>query len=145
VNDPWNGALEQLANRLAILQPGQFLIVECGATHDDAFVPYAQAARDSDGWHCEVVSQHYLPASEWPIDEVVLARLGWRAPGEGDNWNRRAALGDDVAGLLLGALHLGRLCPQEGPFSWVVGTFPRGPDGGLPVDWAERQGQRTAA
>jgi len=43
--------------------------------------PYAQCAPEPDGWYCEVVSQTYLPATAWPIDEVALRRLGTARTG----------------------------------------------------------------
>ena len=139
MNHSWIAAAVDLAIVLELLRPGQFAVIECAVDLDPDDFPYVQAARTTDGWYCEVVSQAHLPATAWPIDEVALRRLGWGPPDDGENWHREAAVDDGVAGLLLEGLRYGRACPDDASLSWWVGTFPSGPDDGEYRD-AEKQG-----
>ena len=118
------------------MTPGQFVIVECAVALPQIEHPYAQAARTADGWYCEVVSSAFLPAHVWPIDELVLRRMGWSPPDRAqtdDNWSAELPLNADVASRLLDGLRYGRCCPDRALVRWSVGTFPSGPDGGLPL------------
>lgn len=133
----WTDTQQTLARTVAALLPGQFVIVENVVGLPDSDLPYAQAARSVDGWYCEVVSDAFLPAPVWPIDELALRRLGWSPPDPAqpdDNWSTELPLNADIAKLLLEGLRKGRCCPDDAPLRWSVGTFPSGPDGGLPLD-----------
>ncbi len=125
---PWvQAALDQVT-------PGQFLLIEYLTDDDLPVEPYAQAALDPGGWHCEVVSDRYLPRHRWPIDHLALSAAGWRPPGEGsDNyWVPDVDLGS-AATLLVRGLMLGRGCTDPDRYAISVGTFPSGPHGGEPL------------
>lgn len=110
---------------------GSFVLVQYGSGDE---VPYAQGAPGPAGWYVEVVSAAYLPAEMWPLDEEWLRGAGWREPdGETLNWWRPRVTVDEVAGLLLDGLRLGRGCPDPTLVQVSVGRFPDGPDGGEPL------------
>lgn len=116
------------------VKPGQFLLIEYLPNTDLPVEPYAQAALDPGGWYCEVVSDRYLPAHRWPLDEVALVREGWLQPdSDTDNWWRGDVLLGAAADLLVTGLWVGRGCTDENRYAISVGTFPTGPDGGEPL------------
>jgi hypothetical protein len=113
--------------------PGQFLLLEYLAEADLPVEPYAQAAIDPGGWHCEVVSAHHLPAHRWPLDESALQRSGWSAPSDRTaNWWRTDVGLDRAASLLVDALWVARACTDPDRYAISIGTFPTGPDDGRP-------------
>ena len=125
----------EIAGALGSLTPGRFAIVDY-APGSGGDAPFAQAALEPTGWYLEVVSDHYLPREDWPIDEMVLRRTGWVLPPEGaDNWYRYEDSQTEVERLalpLLDALVEGRRCDRGGEFRVTTGRFPAGPDGGEP-------------
>jgi hypothetical protein len=130
----WNELAGEVGAALARLRPGRFLLIEYHAQGTWDPRPYAQCAREVDSWYCEVVSQNYLGASTWPIDELAMRRTGWLLPDdETANWWRNAETAEQAAELLVDGLRHGRLCPDPEAFAWSVGTFPSGPDGGEPL------------
>ena len=115
------------------ITPGQFLVLEYLTDADLPVEPYAQAALDPGGWHCELVSPHYLPTHRWPIDEPAIDRAGWRPPdGRTHNWWSCDVDLDAAARLLVDALWDGRACTDPDRFAISIGTFPSRPDGGEP-------------
>lgn len=130
----WRELIDEIGQALLRLRPGQFLLLEYDALRTWDPRPYAQCAREVDSWYCEVVSQHYLGATQWPIDELALRRAGWLLPDdETANWWLNAESAEATAALLVEGLRLGRMCPDPEKFAWSVGTFPSGPDGGEPL------------
>lgn len=130
----WSDLLARVTDALATLRPGRFVLLEYHQSVTWDPCPYAQCAREVDGWYCEVVSEFYLSRELWPIDELALRRAGWLVPdGTTDNWWRSVDAAADAAALLIEGLRSGRLCPDPGSFSCTVGTFPPGPDGGEPL------------
>ncbi len=96
--------------------------------------PYSQAALDPGGWHCETVSARHLPAHRWMLDELAVVRGGWRCPdGDTDNWWRPDVPLNEAAALLVDASWCARGCIDQDRYAISVGTFPSGPDGGLPM------------
>jgi hypothetical protein len=119
---------------LDVVEPGQFLLVEYLSGEDLPVDPYSQAALDPGGWYCEAVSGYYLPSHRWVLDELAMARHGWRSPdGDTDNWWRPNVPLTDAATLLVDALWIARGCTDQDRYAISVGTFPSGPDGGLPL------------
>ena len=111
--------------------PGQFLLLEYLTDDDLPVEPYSQAALDPGGWHCEVVSNRYLPGHRWPLDEGVLARDGWQIPnGRTDNWWQSDVALEAAAGLLVDALWSGRDLTDPDRYAVSIGTFPCGQRGG---------------
>ena len=130
-------ATQPLTEVVMALTVGQFVVVDCLVGLAESGLPYSQTARTPDGWYCEVVSAAFLPAHVWPINELALRRMGWNAPypeHPDDNWSTELPLNAAVAELLLDGLRKGRCCPDNTLVRWAVGTFPSGPDGGLPLD-----------
>ncbi len=114
--------------------PGQFLLLEYLSDTDLPVEPYAQAAIDPGGWHCEVVSSRYLPTHRWPLDEPALLNTGWVAPGGGtENWWRTDVDLHRAARVLVDALWVGRACTDPDRYAISIGTFPSGPDDGRPL------------
>lgn len=134
--------LGMLARACAELRPGQFGILQ----YERAFVnplPYAQTARDRDGFYCEVISSRYLPPSVWSLDRFALIGGGWLRPDlETDNWWQRTELAEAAAEALMQGLRQGRKCTDESAFGWRVGTFPPGGGGG---DQKSTEGTRGLA
>lgn len=137
MSDRQGDRVDVVGTLLPFVQIGQFLIVEFAPPAGSDEPPYVQAARDPSGWYLEVVSEFYLPRDVWPIDELALRRRGWIAPVDVDqNWWQRVedpASLDDVARRLVDGLVAGRCCAGEGELNVSIGTFPSGPDGGLPL------------
>jgi Flp pilus assembly pilin Flp len=93
------------------ITPGQFLVLEYLTEDDLPVEPYAQAALDPGGWYCEVVSDWYLPAHRWPMNELALARAGWQVRDDvTDNWWCADVDLASAAHLLVDALWNGRSC-----------------------------------
>ena len=130
MTDGWADLVHDLTLDLGAIVPGQFVIVEHGAQLDPN--PYVQAAPErGGGWYCEVVSEAYLPAGVWPIDEGYLCAAGWTPPTDSrDNWSRTADSPAQVAGLLADGLRHGRVCPDWQQVMWRTAWFPRPPDDG---------------
>jgi T3SS (YopN, CesT) and YbjN peptide-binding chaperone 3 len=133
--DDWQALISQLGEDAESLRVDQFVILDYTSGRRLDPDPYAQAAHAGpDGLICEVVSDVYLPAGRWPLDEVALRRAGWSAPSQGtENWWRLVETSVDVAAVLVEGLRLGRACTDPEAFSWSVGTFPPGPGDGEPV------------
>ncbi len=130
----WTRLVDRLAKELGDLRPGSFVILEYDKETPWAPRPYAQCAREVDGWYCELVSESYLPREHWPIDELALRRAGWLLPDdETDNWWQGADTAAAAAVRLVEGLRAGRLCPDPEAFSCRSGTFPSGPNGGEPL------------
>ena len=132
--DNWHALISQLGEQAEHLRIDQFISVEYTTGHHLVPEPYAQAAHAEPELICEVVSDVYLPATEWPLDEVALRRAGWSAPSQGtENWWRMVTGTDQVAAALVEGLRVGRACRDPESFTWSVGTFPPGPGNGEPV------------
>jgi hypothetical protein len=126
-----------VAAALTPITPGQFLLLEYLTDDDLPVEPYAQAALEPGGWHCEVVSASHLPSHRWPLRERALTRAGWRPPaGRTANWWQPDVALDSAAGVLVDALWTGRVCTDIDRFAVSVGTFPAPRGGGEPMTWS---------
>lgn len=115
------------------LRPGQFLTVDYDSG-DPGNEPYAQLAVEPDELYLEVVSEHYLPAGQWPINIAALRTRGWLPPDTATaNWWCTATDAHAAAGSLVTALMVARRCLDVERFSVSIGTFPPPPDGREPV------------
>lgn len=125
---------------IAGLQPRQFLTLDYDSG-DSGNEPYAQLAVEPSGFYLEVVSEHYLPPAQWPIDTAALRVRGWRPPDDDTaNWWSTTTDAHVAARWLVTALMVGRTCRDLDRFSVSIGTFPPPPDGGQP----QRDSRRTA-
>lgn len=126
----WADLQHDLTLDLREMEHGQFVIMQHYAGLDPD--PYVQAAPDAaGGWYCELVSERYLPATEWPIDSWYLMAAGWTPPTDPrDNWSRPADSPSHAAQLLADGLRHGRQCRDWRPVTWRTACFPRPPEDG---------------
>lgn len=115
------------------LRPGQFLTLDYDSG-DPGNEPYAQLAVAPYALYLEVVSEHYLPPGQWPINTAALRTRGWSPPdGDTANWWCTATGAHAAARSLVTALMVARACLDVERFSVSIGTFPSPPGGGEPV------------
>lgn len=139
VDDDWHRAGNLISDLLARMPWNSFLRVEYAGTKSNGVSPYAQATPSADGVWCEVVSEEFLPAADWPINQEFLARNHWSEPdSDFPNWWKSQVSPHDAGHQIVAALRLGRLCPDVTEFRWSTGEFPPGPgpDGGVTLDEA---------
>lgn len=129
----WTVLIGEVAGRLAHAGRNQFVLIQYDTDIAVGPEPYAQAARDGDAWHVEVVSGRYLLPGRWPMDEVWLKRAGWILTGGGAaNWFRAARSPDAAAAILVDGLRFGRHCIEAEQFNVTIQSFAGrpGPGGG---------------
>ncbi len=134
--ESWARVGELISEVLANMPPGSFLSIQY-AYEADNLTPYAQAAPDADGVWCEIVSEKYLPAEQWPINTDYLAGNGWSAPtSHFPNWHNDGITHADAGHEILDGLRFGRGCDDPAKFRWHTGQFPSGPgpNGGVTLD-----------
>jgi hypothetical protein len=119
----WQDLEEELRSALAGLPWNHFLTVEYETGNTGGDFPYAQAFTGPAGVAVRLVSEDYLPAFAWPIDEDYLVETGWEAPGEEQpNWARTRLAVEEAAGAVVEGLRYGRGCPDPYRFRWGSGT-----------------------
>jgi hypothetical protein len=135
--EEWHQAGELIGQLLAKMPWNSFLRVEYDGDEEITTRPYAQATPSADGVWCEIVSEQYLPAAEWPINRRYFANNDWEAPDdEVPNWLKtRVPLADAGHQIVRGLRH-GRGCRDAHKLRWSTGDFPSGPgpDGGVTLD-----------
>lgn len=133
----WARAGELVSGALANMPWNSFLSFDYGDNAEGPHRPYAQASASADGVWCEIVSEQFLPADQWPIDTGYLLGNGWSAPDdEVPNWHKQG-IPPVVAGhQILEALRHGRRCDDPNKVRWHSADFPGGPgpDGGVILD-----------
>jgi hypothetical protein len=142
----WARAGELVSEVLADMPWNSFLSIDYGDETDGPHRPYAQANPSADGVWCEIVSEEFLYASQWPIDTDYLIRKGWSAPDEEvPNWHKHGVPPLEAGHQILEGLAYGRDCHDPGKFRWHSGEFPGGPgpDGGLILDFNPVGSNRT--
>ncbi|WP_426989891.1 TY-Chap domain-containing protein [Pseudarthrobacter sp. Y6] len=138
VEERWARAGELVSEVLANMPWNSFVSIDYGDEADGPRRPYAQANPSADGVWCEIVSEAFLPAVEWPIDTNYLVGNGWSAPDEEvPNWHKQGVPPFEAGHQLLEALKHGRLCRDPQKVRWHSGDFPGGPgpDGGVILDF----------
>ncbi|MCU6482462.1 ADP-ribosylglycohydrolase family protein [Arthrobacter sp. A2-55] len=124
----WDRAAGSLADEIQWLKDGDFLTVDYG-TENPELVVYGQLSIEDDGFHCEVVSNAFMPADDWPLDSAYLVAAGWTPPGdENPNWHRVQSGAAATAALILAGLRYGRGCRDPRRLGWEPATFPDGVD-----------------
>lgn len=137
--EEWRLAGELIGQLLAKMPWNSFLRVEYDGTEEITTRPYAQATPSADGVWCEIVSEQYLPAAEWPINRRYFANNDWVEPNdEVPNWWKARVPLTDAGHQVVLALRLGRGCRDAHRLRWSTGDFPSGPspDGGVTIDRA---------
>ena len=126
----WDDWTSIVARELSALPWGWFLIVDVDVepTPGPALGPYTQVSRYAGGFHCEAVSQTYLPAESWPVDEQVLRADGWCPPDEvADNWWQTTSDVDHAAVVMIRSLVLARGCADPERLTLSKGQHPDPP------------------
>lgn len=134
----WARAGELVGEVLANMPWNSFLSIDYGDEADGPSRPYAQANPSADGVWCEIVSEEFLSANQWPIDAGYLIRNGWSAPDEEvPNWHKQGVPPLEAGHQILEGLAYGRDCHDPGKVRWHSGEFPGGPgpDGGVILDY----------
>lgn len=149
--EEWKQAGELIGQLLAKMPWNGFLRVEYDGDEEITTRPYAQGTPSADGVWCEIVSEQYLPAAEWPIDRRYLEKSGWSAPDEEvPNWRKERVPTGEAGHAIVRGLRHGRRCKDANKLRWSTGEFPSGPgpDGGVTIERAlegEVQNLRNAA
>ncbi|MGP0223587.1 TY-Chap domain-containing protein [Paenarthrobacter sp. NCHU4564] len=136
-DDDWHRTGNLVSELLARMPWNSFLRVEYDLGDNTPNSPYAQATPSADGVWCEVVSEEYLPAADWPITRQFLSDDGWSEPDtDFPNWWKSQVSPDAAGHQIIAALRHGRQCPDVTKFRWSTGEFPlgNGPDGGVTLD-----------
>jgi hypothetical protein len=124
----WARVGELVSDALANMPWNSFLSFDYGDDAEGPHQPYAQASPGPDGVRCEVVSEEFLPADQWPIDGGYLLRNGWSAPDdEIPNWHKQAIQPLEAGHQILECLRYGRRCDDPKKVRWHSGDFPGGP------------------
>ncbi|BCW57842.1 hypothetical protein [Arthrobacter sp. StoSoilB20] len=137
IDHDWHRAGVLISDLLAQMPWNSFLRVEYAGTRTNGANPYAQATPSADGVWCEVVSEEFLPATDWPIDREFLASNDWSEPdADFPNWWKSQVSPRDAGHQIVSALRYGRKCVDVTEFRWSTGEFPPGPgpDGGVTLD-----------
>ena len=145
VEERWARAGELVSEMLAKMPWNSFLSIDYGDEADGRNRPYAQANPSAEGVWCEVVSEEFLSADEWPIDTQYLLSNGWSAPNEEvPNWHKQGVPPLEAGHQLLEALAYGRSCRDPQKVRWHSGEFPGGPgpDGGRILDFGSDRENR---
>ncbi|MEA3549248.1 TY-Chap domain-containing protein [Pseudarthrobacter sp. C1] len=135
----WARAGELVSEVLANMPWNSFLSIDYGDETDGPKRPYAQANPSADGVWCEIVSEEFLSANQWPIDTDYLIRNGWSAPDEEvPNWHKQGIAPLEAGHQLMEGLTYGRDCRDPQKVRWHSAEFPGGPGpgGGLILDFA---------
>lgn len=137
LEEGWARAGELVSEVLANMPWNSFLSIQYGDNAEGRMQPYAQASPSADGVWCEIVSEEYLPADQWPIRTEDLIRDGWSAPdSDVPNWHKEGVPPIEAGHQILEGLRDGRCCDDPTKLRWHAGEFPDGPgpDGGVTLD-----------
>lgn len=122
--DSWRDLIAEIHQAIRDLPWKHFLTVdyETGNTGGDS--PYAQAFTGPRGVDVTLVSEQFLPAILWPLDQEYLEESGWKAPTPDQwHWSRTQLSLDDAAEVLVDALRYGRDCSDPYRFRWGSGAI----------------------
>lgn len=122
----WEDLTAEIAQALADLPWHHFLTVEYETGNGLNESPFAQAFTGPGGVDVTVVSEQFLPAIVWPIDDEYLTETGWTAPSESHpQWRQHRLAPERAAGVLVQGLRYGRDCTDPYKFRWGSGSFSR--------------------
>ena len=135
----WVRAGEYICELLANMPRNCSLQIQYGDSVDGSTRPYAQGTRGADGVWCELVSERFLPAEQWPIDTEYLEARDWLVPDDDvPQWCKEKEPFTDAGHQILKGLRFGRLCPDPWQLRWSTGQFiiGPGPDRGVTLERA---------
>lgn len=146
LEERWARAGELVSGVLASMPWNSFLSIDYGDEADGQLRPHAQASPSVDGVWCEIVSEEFLPADQWPISAEYLVGNGWSPPDdEVPNWHKQGIPHVEAGHQLLEGLKYGRCCDDPTKVRWHSADFPGGPgpDGGVILDGAISEVDQT--
>ncbi|QCB97632.1 hypothetical protein E5206_12465 [Arthrobacter sp. PAMC25564] len=123
IEKEWAAVTAAVAQDLETMTSRDYLLItyDIGRQHYSA---YGQLTLDDGTFQCEVVSDRFLPADAWPIDDAYFLNTGWSAPDRGNpNWSRYQKGSAEAAATVLNALRTGRRCNNPRLLSWSSGVF----------------------
>lgn len=119
----WAEIARELAGSLEEMTSLEYLLViyDIGLSE---YSVYGQFAINEGNFQCEVVSEQFLPADVWPINDGYLRHSGWSAPENGNpNWSMRQDKPERAADSVLTAMRSGLGCTDPQLISLTVGRF----------------------
>ncbi|MCT1366425.1 TY-Chap domain-containing protein [Kocuria sp. HSID16901] len=120
----WAELVAEISEAIRTLPWKHFLTVEYDTGNTGGDSPYAQAFTGPGGVTATLVSEQFLPAVLWPLDEEYLVDAGWRPPhAEQLHWERTQLSLDDSATEIVDALRYGRDCSDPYRFRWGSGAM----------------------
>ena len=120
----WRLQADALSDDVQWLKDGDFFTVNY-LSGDPDYAVYGQLAPEEGGFHCEVVSNQFMAADDWPLDAGYLHQSGWHPPDEETpNWFRVVVGAEPAAEQLLLALRHGRGCDDARRLQWEPASFP---------------------
>ncbi|POH71687.1 TY-Chap domain-containing protein [Arthrobacter glacialis] len=119
----WAEIARELACFLKGMTSRRYLLVTYDIGLRDYSV-YGQFAINEGNFQCEVVSEQFLPAAVWPINDGYLRHGGWSSPENGNpNWSMRQDQPERAADSVLSALRSGLGCTDPQLISLTFGRF----------------------
>ena len=101
------------------LGDGAFTAIDYGLEVEGAASPYAQIARVSSRYWCEVASNIFLAGDSWPLHGDVLRAAGWDPPDEDcPNWYSEWSSARAATTAVIHGLRYGRNCTDLGFVEW---------------------------
>ncbi|WP_129662322.1 TY-Chap domain-containing protein [Rothia uropygialis] len=120
----WRSLIEEIGQAIKELPWKHFLTVDYATGNTGGDSPYAQAFTGPGGVSVSLVSEHFLPAIMWPLDEEYLKEAGWTPPNPHRwHWEQSQLALNEAAGLLVDALRYGRGCSDPYRFRWGSGAI----------------------
>ncbi|MCT2242669.1 TY-Chap domain-containing protein [Rothia kristinae] len=119
----WEELVGEIAQAVRDLPWNHFLTVEYETGNNLDEAPFAQAFTGPAGVEVTLVSERFLPAIVWPIDDAHLQRTGWTAPDESQpHWRQGRLEPEAAARTLVDGLRHGRDCSDPYSFRWGSGA-----------------------
>lgn len=119
----WPVIALDIARALGEMTSREYLLVTYDIGHRDHSV-YGQFAINEGNFQCEVVSEQFLPADVWTINDGYLRQSGWSAPENGNpNWTMRQEQAEIAASSVLNGMRSGLGCTDPQLINVSIGRF----------------------
>ncbi|MHA7271463.1 TY-Chap domain-containing protein [Arthrobacter sp. HLT1-20] len=119
----WAEIARDVAGFLKEMTSREYLLVTYDIGLRDYSV-YGQFAINEGNFQCEIVSEQFLPADVWPINDTYLRHSGWSAPENGNpNWSMRQDQAERAADSVLTAMRSGLGCADSQLIKMNFGRF----------------------